>query len=96
MDITYIPKNNGFMYLAAIIDAYSRYTDQGSQFTSDVFTGYLLGEEIKVSMDGRGRATDNIYIERLWRSVKQEKSQTEFDTCLFTTKRAELNLIHVF
>lgn len=47
-------------------------TDQGSQFTSNVFTGYLLDNKIKVSMDGRGRAKDNIFIERLWRSVKQE------------------------
>ena len=47
-------------------------TDQGSQFTSRIFTGYLLENKVKVSMDGRGRATDNIFIERLWRSVKQE------------------------
>jgi putative transposase len=47
-------------------------TDQGSQFTSSLFTTYLLDNNIKVSMDGRGRAIDNIYIERLWRSVKQE------------------------
>ncbi len=49
-------------------------SDQGSQFTSKEFTGFLTNEEnqIKVSMDGRGRATDNIYIERLWRSLKQE------------------------
>lgn len=47
-------------------------TDQGSQFTSDVFTGVLIKNEIKISMDGKGRATDNIFIERLWRSVKYE------------------------
>jgi putative transposase len=47
-------------------------TDQGSQFTSDVFTGVLLGHEIQISMDGKGRALDNIFIERLWRSVKYE------------------------
>jgi putative transposase len=47
-------------------------TDQGSQFTGHIFTEYLLSRNIKVSMDGRGRATDNIFIERLWRSVKQE------------------------
>ena len=47
-------------------------TDQGSQFTSSIFTTYLLDNGIKVSMDGRGRAIDNVYIERLWRSVKQE------------------------
>ncbi len=47
-------------------------TDQGSQFTSDVFTGVLLKNKITISMDGKGRATDNIFIERLWRSVKYE------------------------
>lgn len=47
-------------------------TDQGSQFTSELFTNTLLGHKIKISMDGKGRAIDNIFIERLWRSVKQE------------------------
>ena len=47
-------------------------TDQGSQFTSDEFTGTLIDEEIKISMDGKGRAIDNIFIERFWRSIKQE------------------------
>jgi putative transposase len=47
-------------------------TDQGSQFTSEAFTGILLNEEIQISMDGKGRACDNIFIERLWRSVKYE------------------------
>jgi putative transposase len=47
-------------------------TDQGSQFTSALFTTYLLDNNIRVSMDGRGRAIDNVFIERLWRSVKQE------------------------
>ena len=47
-------------------------TDQGSQFTSAVFTGVLLGAGIKVSMDGRGRWMDNVFIERLWRSLKYE------------------------
>ncbi len=47
-------------------------TDQGSQFTSDEFTGLLLEREIQISMDGKGRAIDNIFIERLWRSVKYE------------------------
>jgi putative transposase len=47
-------------------------TDQGSQFTSDGFTGVLLREGIAISMDGRGRALDNIFVERLWRSVKHE------------------------
>jgi putative transposase len=106
IDITYIPMAKGFMYLAAVIDVYSRMilnwqisntmeadwckeivevaiekygcptifnTDQGSQFTSHIFTGYLLENNIQVSMDGRGRASDNIYIERFWRTVKQEK-----------------------
>ncbi|MGH2613001.1 MAG: IS3 family transposase, partial [Rhabdochlamydiaceae bacterium] len=105
MDITYVPMRKGFMYLCAIIDAYSRYvvswslsntmsaewarqvveeaiarygkpeifnTDQGSQFTSDVFTGLLKSVELRISMDGKGRAIDNIFIERLWRSVKYE------------------------
>ena len=47
-------------------------TDQGSQFTSDVFINELKSNEIKISMDGKGRAIDNIFIERLWRSVKYE------------------------
>ena len=48
-------------------------TDQGSQFTSRDFTGFLLDKGIKVSMDGRGRVFDNIFVERLWRSVKYEE-----------------------
>ena len=47
-------------------------TDQGSQFTSEVFINTLIGNGIKISMDGKGRALDNIFIERLWRSVKYE------------------------
>lgn len=47
-------------------------SDQGSQFTSELWTGYLEEQEIKISMDGKGRATDNIFIERLWRSVKYD------------------------
>jgi putative transposase len=47
-------------------------TDQGSQFTSSIFVEALLKEKIQVSWDGRGRATDNIFIERLWRSLKYE------------------------
>lgn len=104
-DITYIPMHNGYMYLTAVIDWYSRYvlawelsnsmeslfcidaleraltqgspevfnTDQGSQFTSNAFTGVLLSKNITISMDGRGRALDNVFIERLWWSVKYEK-----------------------
>ncbi len=103
-DITYLPLSTGFMYLAAIMDWYSRYviawalsntldhlfcvsmleealqhahpvifnTDQGSQFTSVEFTRCLREQEILISMDGRGRALDNVFIERLWRSVKYE------------------------
>ncbi len=63
----------------ALEDALSRYgrpeifnTDQGSQFTSNAFTGVLRAAEIKISMDGRGRWMDKVFIERLWRSVKYE------------------------
>lgn len=48
-------------------------TDQGSQFTSEAFSSFVLGEGVRLSMDGKGRATDNAFIERLWRSVKYEK-----------------------
>ena len=104
-DITYIRMRPGWVYLAAVIDWYSRYvlswsisttleasfcidalaeqleksqpeifnTDQGSQFTTPRFTDLLIEKNIKVSMDGRGRALDNIFVERLWRSVKYEK-----------------------
>jgi putative transposase len=47
-------------------------SDQGSQFTSEEFTGILISHCIKISMDGRGRWMDNVFIERLWRSVKYE------------------------
>ena len=47
-------------------------TDQGSQFTSEGFTGLLLANDVKISMDGKGRALDNVFVERLWRSVKYE------------------------
>ena len=87
-DITYIKLKKGFVYLAAVIDWKSRYvlsyrlsntltpeifnTDQGSQFTSDEFITVLKKNGIQISMDGRGRAVDNIFVERLWRSVKYE------------------------
>ena len=65
--------------LSALEEAMARFgkpeifnTDQGSQFTSVVFTGTLLAAGIKVSMDGRGRWMDNVFIERLWRSLKHE------------------------
>ena len=48
-------------------------TDQGSQFTSKEFTGVLENQNIQISMDGRGRVFDNIFVERLWRSIKQEE-----------------------
>ena len=103
-DITYIPLRQGFMYLVAVIDWYSRYilawelsntldghfcqvalqqalsqgcpdifnTDQGVQFTANAFTDILKQADIQISMDGRGRALDNIFIERFWRSLKYE------------------------
>jgi putative transposase len=103
-DITYVPLPGGFMYLAAVLDWYSRYviawrlsntldgsfclemleeslrsgkpevfnTDQGVQFTAEAFTGTLERAGVAVSMDGRGRALDNVFVERLWRSVKYE------------------------
>src|SRR5439155_25990291 len=48
-------------------------TDQGSQFTSTAFTGLLIGNAIAISMDGRGAWRDNVFVERLWRSVKYEE-----------------------
>lgn len=103
-DITYIRLEEGFVYLVAIVDWYSRYliswrvsntmdtnfcvealeealkyarpeifnTDQGSQFTSMAFTGILEKNGISISMDAKGRVFDNIFIERLWRTVKYE------------------------
>ena len=104
-DITYIRMAQGFVYLVAVMDWFSRYvlswslsltmeldfclealrralrrgrpeifnSDQGSQFTSDPFTGELQARKIAISMDGRGRCMDNIFIERLWRSLKYEE-----------------------
>lgn len=104
-DITYIRLRQGFIYLVAILDWFSRYvlawevsvtldsafclaalewalkkgspeifnTDQGAQFTSLDFTKRLEESGITISMDGRGRAMDNIFVERLWRSVKYEE-----------------------
>jgi putative transposase len=66
--------------LEALREAMERYgrpeifnTDQGAQFTSEDFTGVLLEHGVKVSMDGRGRCLDNIFVERLWRSLKYEE-----------------------
>jgi putative transposase len=107
-DITYIPMPNGFMYLMAVMDWYSRYvlswrlsntldvgfclealeealsqgcpevfnTDQGVQFTSASFTGRLERAGAKVSMDGKGRCLDNVFVERLWRTVKTDTTTT--------------------
>ncbi len=102
-DITYIPMRNGFMYLTAIIDVYSRKivgwgisnsliakwcknvleeaiayygkpeivnSDQGTQYTCALWTQYLERNKILISMDGKGRALDNIWIEWFWKSIK--------------------------
>ena len=71
-DITYIRLLRGFVYLAAILDWHSRKV-LAWQFTSTVFTSRLAQAGIRISMDGRGRAHDNIFVERLWRSVKYEE-----------------------
>lgn len=106
MDITYIPMARGFVYLAAVIDWFSRKaltwrlsitmdvgfcleaveeamarfgkpeifnTDQGSQFTSRAFTTMLIGNGVAISMDGKGAWRDNVFVERLWRSLKHEE-----------------------
>ena len=106
MDITYIPMARGFVYLAAVVDWFSRRvlawrlsitletafcieaveealahygrpeifnTDQGSQFTGEAFTGALTRNGIAISMDGKGAWRDNVFVERLWRSVKYEE-----------------------
>jgi putative transposase len=106
MDITYIPMARGFVYLAVVLDwfsrrvlswrlsitmeaafcvetledALSRYgkpdifnTDQGSQFTGATFTGVLIKNGIAISMDGKGAWRDNVFVERLWRSIKYEE-----------------------
>ena len=104
-DLTYIRLRQGFVYLTAILDWFSRYvlswalsttldawfcvealrqalrqakpeifnTDQGSQFTSESFTGVLKKAAVAISMDGKGRVFDNIFVERLWRTVKYEE-----------------------
>lgn len=105
IDITYIRLQNGWLYLVAVLDWFSRYvvswqlddtldidfvlfavdnaliehkpiiwnSDQGSHFTSAQYTQRLLTADIQISMDGKGRALDNIFVERLWRSVKYEE-----------------------
>jgi len=105
-DITYIPMAKGFVYLAVVLDWFSRRvlawrvsitmevsfcietladalakhgkpdifnTDQGSQFTCEAFTDVLHKHDIKISMDGKGAWRDNVFIERLWRTVKYEE-----------------------
>ena len=105
-DITYIPMKQGFLYLVAVIDWYSRVvlswrlsntmdktfcvealqealdrygkpeifnTDQGVQFTCEAFITTLSDQGIRISMDGKGRCLDNIFCERLWRSLKYEE-----------------------
>ena len=105
IDVTYIPMENGFLYLTAVIDIYSRYvvgwgisnsldadatlsvlkqairdhgkpeiinSDQGSQFTCEKWVTYLKDQDIRISMDGKGRFIDNIFIERFWRSLKYD------------------------
>ena len=71
--------DSGFC-VAAVADAIAAFgaptifnTDQGSQFTDDAFTAPLLAQGVKVSMDGKGRWMDNVFIERLWRSLKHEE-----------------------
>jgi putative transposase len=104
-DVTYLPMAQGFAYLVAILDLYSRKvlafrvsttlatdfciealeealrrygapeifnTDQGSQFTDEHFTAVLAAQGVRISMDGKGRWIDNVFVERLWRSVKYE------------------------
>lgn len=105
VDITYLRMPDGFMYLVALIDVYSRYvvgwslsntldtefcldalkmglvlakpeiinSDQGCQFTSEEWVDFLRVSAIKISMTGKGRCLDNIYIERFWRSFKREE-----------------------
>jgi putative transposase len=106
MDITYIPMARGFVYLAIVLDWFSRRvlswrlsitmeaafcvealeealarhgkpeivnTDQGSQFTAAAFTGVLTSHGIAISMDGKGAWRDNVFAERLWRSIKYEE-----------------------
>jgi putative transposase len=106
MDITYIPMTRGFVYLAVVLDWFSRRvlswrlsitmdaafcvetledalahhgkpdifnTDQGSQFTGAAFTGVLTGNGIAINMDGKDAWRDNVFVERLWRSIKYEE-----------------------
>ena len=128
-DITYIPVQNGFLYLVAVMDwatrrvlsfrlsntldarfcveaiseALERYgppdifnTDQGSQFTSLEFTSVLKDAGVAISMDGRGRCMDNIFIERLWRSLKYEAVYLHELTDGFAAQRTIANWLHFY
>ena len=63
-------------------------TDQGAQFTSEQFTGVLKQHDIKISMDGKGRWIDNVFVERLWRSVKYEEVYLKAYDSVFDAKRS--------
>ena len=87
----------------ALKEALARYgkpeifnTDQGSQFTSEAFTGVLLEHGVQISMDGKGRATDNAFIERLWRSVKYENIYLYGYSDRFTLTRGLETYFHWF
>ncbi|MBR8728960.1 hypothetical protein IX332_000268 [Porphyromonas levii] len=73
-DISYIPMEKGFMYLYAVIDVYSRFV-VGWKLSNTLSANNctkLKEKRIRISMDGKGRCKDNIWIERFWRSIKQE------------------------
>ncbi len=70
-------------------------TDQGAQFTSDAFTSPLRAAEVQISMDVRGRALDNVFVERLWRSVKYEEVHLK-DYASVPEARAELGRYFAF
>ncbi len=70
-------------------------TDQGAQFTSNDFTGRLAAAGIQISMDGRGRALDNVFVERLWRTVKYEEVYLkEYETPSEATQQLEKFFVH--
>ena len=71
-------------------------TDQGAQFTSRAFTGILKNHEIRISMDGKGRALDNIMVERLWRSVKYEEVYLHEYESVTALKKALNQYFHYF
>ena len=105
IDITYIRRHHGWLYLVVVLDWYARYivswavdqtlqqpfvttaveqalatatpaiwnSDQGSQFTSPQYTTLLQAAGVRISMDGQGRVLDNVFNERLWRTIKYEE-----------------------